>query len=78
MDQRRYYGNESLSRAASIGICPAPDVYKTWDFEALESDEASGVSESEKRQKESGRSLAQKALIPTMGIKCSLLLLFNP
>ncbi|KAI4874809.1 hypothetical protein NFI96_014717, partial [Prochilodus magdalenae] len=36
------------------GICPAPDVYKEWDFEALEPDEAGGVSESEKRQKESG------------------------
>ncbi|XP_072525547.1 protein FAM227A-like [Salminus brasiliensis] len=40
------------------GICPAPEVYKTWDFEALEPDEASGVWESEKRQKESGSSSA--------------------
>ncbi|XP_036411942.1 protein FAM227A-like [Colossoma macropomum] len=54
------------------GICPAPEVYKAWDFEALEPDEASGVSESEKRQKESGSTLT---LSDSMFSSTSL---FNP
>uniref|UniRef100_A0AAR2L4I1 Uncharacterized protein n=1 Tax=Pygocentrus nattereri TaxID=42514 RepID=A0AAR2L4I1_PYGNA len=54
------------------GICPAPEVYKTWDFEALEPDEATGVSESEKRQKESGSTLT---LSESMFSSTSL---FNP
>ncbi|KAL7851007.1 hypothetical protein AOLI_G00213630, partial [Acnodon oligacanthus] len=53
------------------GICPSPEVYKTWDFEALEPDESSGVSESEKRQKESGSTL-------TVSDSASSTSLFNP
>ncbi|XP_066509041.1 protein FAM227A-like isoform X1 [Hoplias malabaricus] len=39
------------------GISPVPEVHKLWDFKSLEPDESGGVSERERKQKESGASL---------------------
>ncbi|MCI4390789.1 hypothetical protein PGIGA_G00126940 [Pangasianodon gigas] len=34
------------------GLCPAPEVYKQWDFEALEANETSSILQKEKKEKE--------------------------
>ncbi|XP_047662361.1 protein FAM227A-like isoform X2 [Tachysurus fulvidraco] len=39
------------------GLCPAPEVYKQWDFEALEANESSNILLREKKKKENDSSL---------------------
>ncbi|MCJ8745040.1 hypothetical protein PDJAM_G00125840 [Pangasius djambal] len=34
------------------GLCPAPEVYKQWDFEALEANKTSSILQREKKEKE--------------------------
>ncbi|XP_058274286.1 protein FAM227A-like [Hemibagrus wyckioides] len=40
------------------GLCPAPEVYKQWDFEALEANETRNILQREKKKKENDTSLS--------------------
>lgn len=55
---------QSLTLSLSLGLSPAPEIYKQWDFEALEENETSNIIDREKKEKDSGMSFSQTTLIP--------------